>query len=277
MGNVEIDIDKLIDGYYESDIHQYYQKYGDRASYHAEMTLRNKTHLGMLWSKSGGIKNVKSGHIKKLNNEILTSERRSEAKKIKISKFQLLELQNKFETVKELTNYLKITQNTYRRLCKEYDIYENKHINKTYKVCVYCGIETDLSNYRGFHGDKCIGKKITKDVIQDTHSKFTQMSDIISELGLPDSKTYKRLCNHNNIKPKRLSNKERSLIGSMKTSKSVKIWKVDKNMKDLKGEYLGEFESKSEAARKLNVSRQLIGDTLKGRYKTPTKIIVELS
>ena len=40
---MEINIDKLIDGYYESDIHQYYQKYGEnRANQNAVSSLRMK-------------------------------------------------------------------------------------------------------------------------------------------------------------------------------------------------------------------------------------------
>ena len=40
MKNIKIDIDKLIDGYYESDVHQYYSKVGEkRASYNASMKI----------------------------------------------------------------------------------------------------------------------------------------------------------------------------------------------------------------------------------------------
>lgn len=274
MSKVKVDIDKLIDGYYESDIHRFYSKHGGRANYYAELKLRNSTEYGKKLASYGGKKNILSGHLDRLNNEILTAEKRKENKEIKIPKSKLLKLQSKYESVSDIVKHLNITQSTYRKLCKEYNIYENKNFNKTYKKCKYCGIKTDLANYNGYHGSKCIGRKITKDLLIDTHKRFIVMKDILSQLKI-SRKIYYRLCNHNNIESVKLNNSERSKIGSSKTSKSVKVWKVDNTKKDLKGKYLGEFKSQSEAARTLGVSRQLILDTLKGRYKKPTKIIVE--
>lgn len=48
MNNLNIDIDKLIDGYYESDIHQYYKKHGESKA----------THFANLkkWAKTGGFR-----------------------------------------------------------------------------------------------------------------------------------------------------------------------------------------------------------------------------
>lgn len=100
MKNMTINIDKMIDGYYESNIHQYYQKYGEkRANQNALSALRMKYKMPKIREKQ--------------TEENITKEKILSAHKV-------------CKTWTEVLEKLKIWHGTYSKLCKKYHIKELK-------------------------------------------------------------------------------------------------------------------------------------------------------
>ena len=273
MNKVEIDIDKLIDGYYESDIHQYYYQKGERrASYNAEMKIRANTPYYKQKSKEGGLKNVISGHLKKLNQSILTPEKRSKNSKKEIHSIKLKNGKLNNETLKDLANQLNITEVTLRKRLKENNLYETHQT--IYKICEYCSVTSDLANFKAHHGEKCKLKNITKNMVLNAHKLFNKMEDVISNLQIT-LKDYERLLLKFKIKKQKFSNKEKGFAGAEKTKVKIKVWKFDSRKKDGKGVVLGIYNSQTEAAPKLGVSRMTILDAIRKKHKKNPKFVIE--
>ena len=273
MNKLKIDIDKLIDGYYESNIHQYYSQKGERrASYNAEMKIRANTPYYKQKSKEGGLKNVISGHLKKLNESILTPEKRSKNSKKEIHVIELKNGKLNNETLKELAKQLNITEVTLRKRLKENSLYETP--KTIYKICKYCSITSDLANFKAHHGEKCKLKNITKDMVLNSHKVFHKMEDVITNLQIT-LKDYERLLVKFKIKKQKFSNKEKGYAGAEKTKVKIKVWKFDSIKKDGKGVVLGIYNSQTEAAHKLGVSRMTILDAMRKKYKKNPKFVIE--
>lgn len=273
MNKLKIDIDKLIDGYYESNIHQYYSQKGERrASYNAEMKIRANTPYYKQKSKEGGLKNVISGHLKKLNESILTPEKRSKNSKKEIHVIELKNGKLNNETLKDLAKQLNITEVTLRKRLKENSLYETP--KTIYKICKYCSITSDLANFKAHHGEKCKLKNITKDMVLNSHKVFHKMEDVITNLQIT-LKDYERLLVKFKIKKQKFSNKEKGYAGAEKTKVKIKVWKFDSIKKDGKGVVLGIYNSQTEAAHKLGVSRMTILDAIRKKYKKNPKFVIE--
>jgi hypothetical protein len=73
---------------------------------------------------TGGMLNVQNGHINKLNKEILTSEKRSENRKLKFEVDVVKSICDESLTLHEVAKKLDLTLNTTRRILKEYSLYE---------------------------------------------------------------------------------------------------------------------------------------------------------
>jgi len=146
---MEIDIDKIIDGYYESDIHQYYQKYGKKAEGYALQKMYAKT---------------KTGKAKLLAAAKLGTEK---AAKLPTSKSKLQgainggkKIGGSVEGKKRMSELGKKWAGIYgfNQMTKE----EQKEIGRKYGkqnlvgeiICEKCGRTTNKGNYR-FHGNNC--------------------------------------------------------------------------------------------------------------------------
>lgn len=81
-------------------------------------------HLKKISSK-GGKERAKSNHIQNVNKS-LTFEKRSTFAKKQIPKSKVKEAIKKFIFNKDRAEYLGITQVTYRKLAKEYDLYKKE-------------------------------------------------------------------------------------------------------------------------------------------------------
>jgi hypothetical protein len=117
-------------------------------------------------------------------------------------------------------------------------------------------------------------KNITKDMILNTHKLFNKMEDVIINLQIT-LKDYERLLIKFKIKKQKFSNKQKGYAGAEKTKVKIKVWKFDLTKADGKGKVLGIYESQTDAASKLDVSRMTILDTIRKKYKKNPKFVIE--
>jgi transcriptional regulator with XRE-family HTH domain len=267
------EIQKAIDEFNDSPIAKFYEEKGEsRASYIAEMKIRANTPYYKQRSRAGGLKNLESGHLKKLNEEILTSEKRSKNSKKEISPIKLKEGLLNNETFTELANELNVSVQTLSKRLKENDLYETPQT--IYKVCPHCNIESDLPNYKAHHDDNCKLKHFTKKMILEAHKLFSKMEDVIKYLDIT-LKDYERLLKKFKIKKQKFSNQEKGYAGAEKTKVKIKVWEFDSTKPDGKGKVLGIYDSQTDAAPKLGVSRMTVLDAIRKRYKKNPKFVIE--
>ena len=207
-----------------------------------------------------------------MNETILTPEKRSKNSKKEIHAIELKNGKLNNETLKDLAKQLNITEVTLRKRLKENNLYETPQT--IYKICEHCSITSDLANFKAHHGEKCKLKNITKDMILNTHKLFNKMEDVIINLQIT-LKDYERLLIKFKIKKQKFSNKQKGYAGAEKTKVKIKVWKFDSTKADGKGNVLGIYESQTDAASKLDVSRMTILDTIRKKYKKNPKFVIE--
>jgi len=96
--------------------------------------------------------------------------------------------------------------------------------------------------------------KITKEQILEAQSKHQFGKDIAKELGVAFN-TYKSIAEHHGVY-KTLGEHNTGRINAMKTAKPIKVWKYNKETKSV-GEFVGQFESVSDANRQLGTTSGL--------------------
>jgi transcriptional regulator with XRE-family HTH domain len=267
------EIEKILGEFNNSPIAKYYEEKGEgRASYNAEMKIRANTPYYKQRSREGGLKNVVSGHLKKLNQSILTPKKRSKNSKKEIHAIELKNGKLNNETLKDLAKQLNITKVTLCKRLKENNLYETPQT--IYKICEHCSITLDLANFKAHHGEKCKLKNITKDMILNTHKLFNKMEDVITNLQIT-LKDYERLLVKFKIKKQKFSNQEKGYAGAEKTKVKIKVWKFDSTKTNGKGNVLGIYDSQTNAASKLGVTRMTILDTIRKKYKKNPKFVIE--
>ena len=117
----EKDLSKALESF--TDDWQEKVKSADLKRYNNVKKLLNNSN-SLNWASKGGLKNVESGHLKKLNEQILTFDKRSENRKIKIDFDVIKDICDESLTISEVSQKLDLTINTTRRLLKEYSLYE---------------------------------------------------------------------------------------------------------------------------------------------------------
>jgi hypothetical protein len=227
---MEINIDKLIDGYYESDIHQYYQKYGEnRANQNAVSSLRMKYQMPKI---------------------------RKEKTETKFPKEFLKKLHKECKTRTELMNKTNLSNDAYERLCKLYKLKEKKLPKTTQNggpsipIIVYKLIEVPREFYSSrlkakqtiFPSDKKIGLRIRE-----------------SELNYDKKIDYQTDKDGRKIRAK-LTGKQ-TQIGNRTPANEIQIY-------ELVEEFVGEFPSREEVYRKLGefaIQKQLNGEVYQSK------------
>jgi hypothetical protein len=178
MKNAKIDIDKLIDGYYESDIHQYYSKVGEkRASSNASMKIYANSPNGKAKLKKALIKATENAAKVPFTGTRLKGAQRG-------GKIIGGSLDGKKRMSELGSKYGKVYGGKF--LPKDAGVIGKQNLLKEF-ICEKCGNKVNRGNYTQFHGKKCREADKIK-LINSLPDKFTKaiVKEIAEKIGIKD-------------------------------------------------------------------------------------------